>query len=638
MRFLVKERVPILSSSLTKSTAVTVNHNASDAVSHSRLSHMFKAQVLHASLLKTGLQNHVYRCNLLLQSYAESGGLSDAHKLLRFMLQPNVVSYNIILSGYVKSRQIDEAQKLFSITPEPDSRSWNIVISGCIQNQRLEEAMTHFVQMRCSSNRPDSYTYSIIIPSCDLEIGRQIHADITRVCSCSDVYLGTNLLRMYAEAGEMEDANRVFDGMTNRDLVTWNALISCYSKFGKGEACLQLFRQLVSEGIRADHYTYAIILNELTSRLLVFEAMQVHSLIIKCGYCSDCFTSNTLVNLYSNCGYVAYAAQLFEEIPERNVVSWTAMIVGLSQNGHENDAMWLFDQMRLADVEPNSFTLGGLLNTCANSNAFERGKRFHGLVLKFGLESDVIVGSAIVDMYSKCGEMNDALRVFQIMPERDIASWNAMICGFAQNGEALKALNLFDEMVQSSLKMVVPNHVTFIGVLSACGHNGLVEQGRRYFNDMINKYLIKPKEEHYTCMVDMLARAGLLDEAEAFILGLPLKPDSIMWGALLGACKLHGNLDMARRVAEHLYENGLEISSNYVLLANTFASIGEWVDASGIREAMQVRGTQKVVGCSWIEIQNSVHSFIAADKYHPQIDLVYEVLQRLSLQMEERHD
>ncbi|KAJ4978042.1 hypothetical protein NE237_008822 [Protea cynaroides] len=596
---------------------------------------MLKAQAFHASLLKACLLSHVYRCNLLLQAYSESGALSDANKLLHFIPQTNTISYNTLLSGYIKSRRIDEALKLFSVTPQPDSRSWNIVISGCIQNQRTEEAITHFVRMRCTSTRPDNFTFTILIPCCDVGIGRQIHAEVVKYGWYSDAFVGTNLLGMYADAGEIENANKVFDEMPTRDLVSWNVLLFGYSKLGMGEISLKLFQQFITDGFQADEFTYAIVLNEFASLLRVFEARQVHSLIIRSGFCYDRFTNNALMNLYSKCGFVASASRLLEEMPVQDVVSWTVMIAGLSHSGHEEDAMSLFDQMRLADVKPNSFTFGSILSACASANAFERGRKFHGLVMMFGLDTNVVVGSAIVDMYLKCGEMNDALKVFRSMPETDIVSWNGMICGYAQNGEGMKALDLFHEMLQMA---IVPNDVTFIGVLSACSHNGLVNEGCFYFFDMIHRYSIKPTPEHYTCMVDILARGGLLEEAESLILALPFKADSVMWGALLGACRLYGNTNMARRVAERLYVDEPGNSSNYVLLANTYTAIGEWNDALEVREVMNAAGAEKMIGCSWIEIHNSVHCFVAGDKNHQQIGLVYEVLQRLCLQMEEGYE
>ncbi|XP_058080650.1 pentatricopeptide repeat-containing protein At2g13600-like [Magnolia sinica] len=596
-----------------------------------------EAQKLHAFLLKSGLQNHVYRCNLLLRAYTRSDSLPDAYNLLSHMPRTNVVSYNTILSAYVGSGRIHDALQLFSAAPETDTFSWNIILSGLTRNHRPEEAMVHFARMARSttaSSRPDNYTYAILIPCCDRDSGRQLHAQVIKVCSISDAFIGTHLVRMYAEVGDMDDAWKAFVEMSNRDVASWNALISCYSKAGMGEFGLELFRMISGEGTLLDEYTFAIVLNEFASRSRVLEGTQVHSLVIRHGFCFDRFTCNALVNFYCKCGLVASAARIFDEIPEPDVVSWTALVAGLVQVGQEKNAMRVFDQMLFTDAKPNSFTFGGLLNACAYTNAFERGKQYHGLVLKFGLESDVVVGSAIVDMYSKCGEMDDASRLFHGMPERDLISWNGMICGFAQNGQVMKALKLFAEMVQSGGSSSLPNHITFIGVLNACGHGGLIHEGRQYFNDMIHKYMIEPKAEHYTCMVNILARAGRLEEAENFILTSPFEPDSVMWGTLLGACKRFGNLVMARRIAERPFVDEPENSSNYVLLANMYTVIGEWGNAFDVREVMDARGAQKMIGSSWIEIRNCVHSFVAGHKDHPQIHSIYEAVQHLCLQME----
>ncbi|KAA8544556.1 hypothetical protein F0562_022585 [Nyssa sinensis] len=553
---------------------------------------MYKAQSLHASLIKNGLLYNVYRCNLLLGSYIKFGAASDAHKLLHFIPHPNVVSYNTVLSGFFKSSLFTEALKIFDSAPKKDSQSWNIFISGCVQNQRLKEALTHFVKMRHSPIKPDNFTYSIVIPCCDFEFGQQVHGEVIKVGLDSDAFLGTNLLRMYSRVNDLNSARKVFDGMPRRDLVTWNALIACYSKYGMADASVELFQKLGREGILADEYTYAIVLNQFASCSQVFEAMQVHSLIIRNGFCSECYISNSLVNLYSKCGFVASAFLLFEEMPDQDVVSWTAIISGFSNSGHVKEAIWLFYKMQLAEVEPNSFTFGAVISMCSVSSALNKGKQFHGLILKFGLEADIVVGSAIVDVYSKCGGMDDALRVFRSMPERDIVSWNGIICGYAQNGETMEALKLYNEMMQSESSVITPNDVTFVGLLSACSHS----------------------------------------EAEALMRAIPFKRDIVMRSALLGACKLHGNLQMARRIAEHLCIDEQWNSSNYVLLANSYTDIGGWCEALEVREVMDAREVQKVVGCSWVEIGSCMHSFISGDKLHPHIDAVCRTLQRLYLQ------
>lgn len=273
------------------------------------------------------------------------------------------------------------------------------------------------------------------------------------------------------------------------------------------------------------------------------------------------------------------------------------------------------------------------MSACASYGAFQRGKQLHGFVFKINMENDVIVGSAIVDMYSKCGEMNDALKFFRSMPERDIASWNAIICGFTQSGEVMNALKLYDELVLID-PIIAPNDITFVGVLSACSHAGLVKEGYIYFNDMILNHKITPKTEHYTCIVDLLARAGQLEEADAVMLALPVKPD-VMWTALLGACKLHGNLFMAKRISQKAKALN---SSNYVLLSNSYADSGRWFEAIEVRGMMEARGIEKISGRSWIEVGDCMHSFLSGDKLHTHIDTVHEMFRRLYLQMEDRYE
>ncbi|KAK3443610.1 hypothetical protein EUGRSUZ_B03718 [Eucalyptus grandis] len=489
---------------------------------------MYKAQALHACLIKQGLHSHAYRCNLLLQSYVKSNSLSDAQKLLSTMPVANAVSYNTVLSGYFSSGSVAEALNLFESTHGKDCQSWNIVISGLAKYNWHERALTHFLKMRDSVVRPDAVTYSIVVPCCDLGLGKQVHGEIVKMGVGSDAFLGTNLMKMYGGAGAVHSARKVFGEMPERDLVAWNAMIFCFSKHGGGDTCVELFRKLCREGIQPDEYTYAIILNDFVSHAQLFEAMMC------------------------------------------------------------------------------------------------------------GLENEVIVGSSLLDVYSKCSEMDNALKAFRGLSEKDIVSWNGIICGYAANGQAEEALKLYNEMLREGSPGVSPNVVTFVGVLSACCHAGLVEEGCHHFIDMVTKHCIRPTVEHYTCIVDLLGRAGHLEEAEALLLSLPSEPDVVIWGALLGACKLHGNLRMARHVSKHLHANEPFSSSNYVLLANSYTDSGRWGEAVEVRELMQARGVQKNVGCSWIDVRGCMRLFLSGDKSHPLIDTVREVLKRLHLHIDEQ--
>ncbi|QHO26897.1 hypothetical protein HN51_023918 [Arachis hypogaea] len=546
------------------------------------------------------------------------------HLLSRFALR--TVSTIATLSSNLSCQT--PMLSLFPTTPiSSDPHSWNIAISRCLKNHRNKEAMILFLKMRNNTIlvRPDNFTYSIVLPCCDhLGLVYQVHCEMIKLCSVSDTCLWTNLMQMYASFGVFEDAKKVFDEMPVRDLVARNALLSRISKCGLSDDCFNLYKQLFEEGDFGDEYTYSIVLNALASQSQVVEAMQVHSNVIKLGFCSDEYICNSLLELYSKHSLVDSAMALLEELPHKDAFSWTTIVTGLSQSGNMDDAIFLFNKMQSSGVEPNSFTFGGLLSACAATNLLQRGKQLHALAMKHGFEDNLVVGAAISDMYFKCGEMEYALMMFKIMPEKDTVVWNGMICGYAQNGEARKALNVYDEMMllsSSSASEISPNGVTFTGVLSACCHSGLVKEGCEYFSQMIHKHRIKPKIEHYNCMVDMLGRAGLLEEAEALMLQMPYKPDDVMWSTLLGACKMHRNLTMAMNISQNLHINGPWSSSNYVLLANSYANVGEWSETQEVREMMNLRGLKKSSGCSWIEIGGYLYPFLAGDdKSHSQIE------------------
>ncbi|XP_074586638.1 pentatricopeptide repeat-containing protein At2g13600-like [Curcuma longa] len=591
------------------------------------------AAKLHASLLKSGFQSHAYRCNLLLRAYVRCGALVHARSLLLHMPLPNAVSFNTLLAGYVRCDRIDDALNLFDQIPCADAHSWNTIASGLVRAHRSREALACFSTMTRRHVRPDDFTYSTILACCDLRAGWQLHAQMTKAASFSaDPFVGTNLMKMYADSGEMIHARKVFDEMGVRDLAAWNVLMDCYSRLGMGELCLKTFVEVIRDGIRVDEFTLATVLNELADHLWVSEGKQLHSLMTKGGFFTDCFCCNALLNLYSK-EDIDSALKMFDEMHDRSAVSWTIIISGLLASGKTITAFKALNSMRMAGVEPNSHTFGSLIGCCGDVGAYDNGKQYHGLAMKKGLELDIIVGSSIVTMYSKCGETTGALRLFRSLPEKDIVSWNGVICGFAQNGGAAKALQLFDELVQLHHKEVMPDNVTFVGVLTACSHAGLIHKGCSIFNDMFEAYSCEPQAEHYACMVDLFARRGLLEEAEAVILALPKAPNINLWGALLAACKRQKNLVMAKRISEQLYVSEPLNSSNYVLLANLYAENKEWDEAMKVRNKILTVGVQKAVGRSWIDIRGQPYSFASGDTHIAQFELISRVLETLGLMM-----
>uniref|UniRef100_A0ACD5X4C1 Uncharacterized protein n=1 Tax=Avena sativa TaxID=4498 RepID=A0ACD5X4C1_AVESA len=534
---------------------------------------LLHARKLHATLLKSGHHGDAYRCNLLLSAYTRGGALTDARALLDLMPSPTLVSYNTLLSGYASSSGLlDTALDLLDAMPDRDSWSWNTAISGLVRAGRTREALRRFLQMTRGPVAPDAFTYSIVSPCCgsDLISARQVHARALKAGVFADACVGTGFVRLYAELHVMDEARKVFDCMPLRDLMSWNVLLDCGMRSGEAGSCMQEFLMMIRSGVRPDQFTFATVLNGFAERFAGVEAMQVHSVILKSGCLKDVFLCNSLLNVYGRCGYIDLAKNLFDTMMEKDVVSWTAVISGLAASGYQAVAFDKFCQMLKAAIVPNSFTFGSIVSSCASMNDLGSGRQCHALAVKRGLELFPTVSSSFLDMYSKCAEMDDAIRIFDIMPQRDIVSWNAMICGLAQNGQSARSLELYDEMVRSHRESVTPNSVTFVGVLSACSHAGAVQKGCSYFTQMVNEFRIEPILEHYTCLIDLFARAGWLDEAEEIILNLPFKHDAVILGTLLNGCRKYGNLDMAKRIAKRLLVNNSDNASSIFLLSNIY--------------------------------------------------------------------
>eukprot|EP01018_Ginkgo_biloba_P031676 Gb_31111 [translate_table: standard] len=376
--------------------------------------------------------------------------------------------------------------------------------------------------------------------------------------------------------------------------------------------------------------TYASLLEDCINKKLLSEGKLVHAHMTEMGFKPDRFLGNTLVNMYAKCGSLVYARRVFDRMPERNVVSWTVMISAYDSRGHAEEALTLFSQMQQTGIQPNEFTFASVLPACADLAALEQGRKIHETIIKSGFHSDVFVASALLDMYAKCGSIEDACHVFDEMPKRNVISWNAMIVGYAMHGCAKEALQLFKQMQHLGTK---PDHVTFVGVLSACRHAGLVEDGWQCFHCMSENYHITPAMKHYCCMVDLLGRAGHLDEAHDFIDKMPVKPDADVWGSLLGACRIHTNMELGQHVAERLFELDPKNSAPYVLLSNIYAAAGRWHDMEKVRKLMKDRRVKKNPGCSWIEVNKQVYAFFVGDGSNPQMQEIYAELKGLSGRM-----
>eukprot|EP01018_Ginkgo_biloba_P033238 Gb_27958 [translate_table: standard] len=604
---------------------------------------------------------------------------------------------------YVKCGSLMEARLVFDKLSERNVFSWTAMIGGYARNGHSEEAIALYYQMQQSGMQPDNYIFPCVLKACsqltDLERGKDIHDDIIRYGYESDVVVGNALIDMYAKCREIDTARHVFDKMCQRDVVSWTAMIAGYNQNGRVNESLRLFNCMQLEGVKPNLVTIASVLPACAHSKDLQQGKDIHDYITRHGFELDGFVGNALVDMYSKCGSVECARQVFDAMSQRdvvswnamiagyaqngqgddaltlfrqmqledikpnvvswtgmiagfaqngqgdkalklfhqmqlagvkpNVISWTAMIAGYAQNGNGEEALKLFQQMQLAGVKPNSVTIASVLPACAHLAALQQGKGIHGYIVRSGFESDIAVGSALVAMLSKCGCIENACQVFDTMLEKDAVAFNAMITGYAMHGHGENALTLFYHMQQAGIK---PDHVTFTGVLSACSHAGLVDEGWQYFDHM-SEYCITPTVEHYACMVDLLGRAGHLDEAESFINKMPLEPIASIWGALLGACRIHRNIEVGERAAAHLFELEPDNAGNYVLLSNIYAAACRWKDVGKVRKMLKYKGLKKRPGCSWIEVRNRVHTFIIEDKSHPQMQEIYAMLESLAAQM-----
>ncbi|CAM8957185.1 unnamed protein product [Rhodiola kirilowii] len=499
----------------------------------------------------------------------------------------------------------------------------------------------------------------------------QIHVALIKTARIHDPLAAAEILKLSAVSDfrDIVYARKVFDDMTERNCFSYNMMIRALVEEGEAFEAVVVFRRMRKEGVvEPNQFTFPSALKGCAKGGMVGEGRQVHGLVLKMGLESDEFVVSNVVRMYVNCGVMDDACKVFDKsmlggmekralngsvvlwnlmvggyvgvgdfeaaresfdrMPKRSVVSWNGMISGYAQNGFFKEALEMFSEMQVAeDVCPNYVTLVTLLPAISRLGAFGLGEWVHLNAERNGIEIDEVLGSALVDMYSKCGSIEKAIQVFNSLPRKNVITWNSIIVGLAMHGRARKALEYFGKM---ELAGVAPTDVTYIGLLSACSHAGLVTEGGLFFNHMVDVHGLKPRVEHYTCMVDLLGRAGLLTEAEDLILNMPIKPDDVIWKALLGACKTRGNVEMGERVANRLMELAPSDSGSYVALSNMYASSGFWDEVAKVRLKMKTLDVRKDPGCSWIELDGEVHEFLVDDDMHFKAKEIKWMLEEVS--------
>lgn len=540
--------------------------------------------VFHGLAVKLGLNQELMVKNALLDMYSKCGCLSHAKGLFDKDNNKNVVSWNTMIGGFAT---------------QGDTRGTFYLL------RKMQ------VEGREKTNK---VTILNVLPVClersELLCLKELHAYSIRHGFHYDQLVANAFIAAYAKCGSLCSSQLMFNGMETKTVSSWNALIGGYAQNGAPRKALEFYLQMINSGINPDRFSLGSLLLACSHMKSLRFGKEIHGYLIRIGLETDPFIVISLLSLYIRCGKSASARVLFEEMENKSLVSWNALIAGYSQNGLPDEALVLFRQMLSDGIQHDEISINSVFGACSQLSALRLGKEAHCYALKAHLAEDIFVGCSIIDMYAKSGCIEQARRVFEKSRNKDVALWNAIIVGYGLHGYGKEALELFEKMLAFGMK---PDGFTFVGILIACCHSGLVEEGLKYFNDMQNFHGITPKLEHYACIVDMLGRAGRLDESLRLINEMPDEPDAGIWSSLLSSCKTFNALDIGTKVAEKLFELEPNKAENYVLLSNLFAASGKWDDVRRVRQKMKEVGLQKDAGRSWIELGGKVYSFMAGN-------------------------
>lgn len=539
---------------------------------------------------------------------------------------------NTLIDMYAKCGSVQKAQRVFDSLVNRDQVSWSTMMAAYAEQGYHLEALHCFQQMQRQGVRPNKVILLITLKACTsmaaLAQGRLLHGLVLNSGFASDVFIASSLIDMYAKCGGLEDAQRVFDGLPAKDVVCWTALIAGNAQHGCQQDALELFLEMQRQGLSPNAVTFVSVLKACCSMAALEQGKLVHALIVASELEADTSVANALIYLYAKCGSFEDASSVFTRLVNKDIVSWNAMIAGYVHHGLGYRALDIFRQMQLSTVPADKVTLVTVLKACATVAALSQGKLVHGLVRDLGFTSDIVVGSVLVDMYAKCGSVEDAETVFQRLPKTNLVSCNAMIAGYAQHGRGHEALALFATMQEQGVE---PDSITFLCLLFACSHAGLVEQGTGLFTCMTQEFGIHPHLDHYACMVNLLGRAGYLHEAECLISSLPCPPDAVLWMSLLGACRTHGNVQLGERSFQCVLHMDAANASAYALMSRTYTQAGRPDDAAEMtRQMLKLGATKKEPGCTWIELDREVYTFVVEDKHQRDRKLLYATLRILS--------
>ncbi|CAM0912664.1 unnamed protein product [Alopecurus aequalis] len=580
----------LLGSTFSYHSATSASTPAADALNHVQDPNRRIAELAAAgrvpdarNLFDRTPDRDVVSWTALVAAYARHSMLHEARALLdRPDARRNVVTWTALLSGYARARLVDEARALFERMPERNLVSWNTMLEAYTSAGRMGDAYALFNSMPVRDGGSWNILLAALVRSGIMDKARKLFERMPE----RNVMSWTTMVAGIARSGSVDEARALFDAMPERNVVSWNAMISGYAQNCRIDEALDLFMKMPMR---------------------------------------DVASWNIMITGFIQNKELKRAKGLFDEMPKRNVITWTTMMNGCLQDNESETALQLFNGMLVDGIRPNQVTFLGAVDACSNLAGLSEGQQVHQMICKTSFQFDTFVESTLMNLYAKCGEIRLARKVFDLSRGKDLISWNGMIAAYAHHGLGVEAIALYDKMKENGYK---PNDVTYVGLLSACSHSGLVDEGLRIFEYVAKDTSIAVRDEHYTCLIDLCSRAGRLDDAKRLIQGLKLKPkSSTVWSALLGGCNAHGNESIGDLAARHLLEAEPDNAGTYTLLCNIYASAGKWKEAAKIRSEMNDRGLKKQPGCSWIELANKVHVFVARDKSHSESGLINIMLQ-----------
>ncbi|CAN8267812.1 unnamed protein product [Cochlearia groenlandica] len=569
------------------------------------LSHSNLGKEIHAAVLKsTHCFEEVYVCNALIAMYTRCGKMLEAERILRLM------------------------------DNNDDVVTWNSLIKGYVQNFMYMEALGFFCDMISTGHKPDEVSLTSVIAASgrlsNLLVGMELHAYVIKHGWDSNLQVGNTLIDMYSKCNLTGYMGRAFLMMPEKDLISWTTVIAGYAQNDCHVEALQLFRDVAKKRMEIDEMMLGSILRACSVLKSMLIAKEIHCHILRKGLL-DTVTQNELVDVYGKCKNMAYATRIFESIKGKDVVSWTSMISSSARNGNEREAVELFQRMVETGVAADSIALLSILSAAASLSALKNGREIHCYLLRNGFCLEESIAVAVVDMYACCGDLQSAKAVFDRVKTKGLLQYTSMIRAYGMHGCGKASVELFNKMRHEN---VSPDHISFLALLYACSHAGLLDEGRGFLKIMVNEYKLQPWPEHYVCLVDMLGRANRVSEAFEFVKAMKTEPTAEVWCALLAACRTHSEKEIGEIAAQRLLELEPKNPGNLVLVSNIFAELGRWKDVKKVRAVMKARGLEKHPGCSWIEIDNKVQSFTARDKSHPETKEIYEKLSEVTRKLE----